>query len=330
MGRYKMLEKLYSACAIISCAVLLAASLFVSAAARLGFVALPVDGGISGSGETELQNIETPEKSDWLTEIIDAPGEAYALEYYDLQFYTEEGEIPPEGEYKIVARDLAAKSIYEYYNETPYNPDIDVLLAEYNFDSKPAAVYKPLSVTPDPLVLIIHTHGTEGRTTRRDLSHPITRSTNTSQNIGCRPRHARRVIKAWNPRNPLRNHADLVSYADSYKNTLATVKAYLKKYPSRKYIFDVHRDALISTGTITKCVYEQNGTSVAQVMFVVGTDAGGADYPHWQDNLAFALAAQSLAAERFPGMMRPVSLRRASFNAVRLSKPLIEVGCANT
>jgi stage II sporulation protein P len=336
VGRYKMLEKLYSACAIISCAVLLAASLFVSAAARLGFVALPVDGGISGSGETELQNIETPEKSDWLTEIIDAPGEAYALEYYDLQFYTEEGEIPPEGEYKIVARDLAAKSIYEYYNETPYNPDIDVLLAEYNFDSKPAAVYKPLSVTPEPLVLIIHTHGTEGYAQLGATSYSsdnLPRSTNTSQNIVAVGRAMRdELLKHGIPAIHCETMHDLVSYADSYKNSLATVKAYLKKYPSIKYIFDVHRDALISTGTITKCVYEQNGTSVAQVMFVVGTDAGGADYPHWQDNLAFALAAQSLAAERFPGMMRPVSLRRASFNAqYGYRNLLIEVGtCANT
>lgn len=334
MNRYKFFERLYSACAVFLCITLLGAALLTSAAGRLGILAVPDEA--TGPGEDKPPAIEDPVRQDLLTDVIDDPGGAYALEFYDSQFYTEEGKIPPEGEYTIVARNLAAKSLYEYYNETPYNPDIDALLVEYELEAKPAAAYKTLSVTPEPLVLIIHTHGTEGYAQPGATSYSsdnLPRSSDKEKNIIAVGRAMRdEFLNQGIPAIHCETMHDLESYNDSYKNSLATVLAYLKKYPSIKYVFDVHRDALIGTGTITKCVYDQNGVPTAQVMFVVGSDAGGADYPHWQDNLAFALAAQSLAFERYPGMMRPINIRRASFNAqYGYRNLLIEVGsCANT
>lgn len=332
MNRYKLFEKIYSAFAIAVCALLIFAALLVSAAAKLGIVELPTRSpAIPGNAETESFESESLP-----LDLISDPSDAFALEFYDMLFYTEEGEIPPAGEYTIVERNLAAKSIYEYYNETPYNPDIDALLRGYSPADEPVAVYKPLSVNPDPLVLIIHTHGTEGYARPGAISyssHNLPRTDDKSQSVVAVGRAMRdEFLKHGIPAIHCETMHDLESYNDSYKNSLTTVLAYLKKYPSIKYIFDVHRDALISGNNLIKCVYEQNGAPTAQVMFVVGTDAGGADHPSWQENLAFALLAQSLAAKRFPGMMRPISIRRASFNAqYGYRNLLIEVGsCANT
>ena len=71
------------------------------------------------------------------------------------------------------------------------------------------------------------------------------------------------------------------------------VEQWLEQYPSIKVVFDVHRDALVgSEGEIYKMVSVEAGEKVAQVMMVLGTDAGGAEHPRWKDNLAFALRLQ--------------------------------------
>ena len=72
---------------------------------------------------------------------------------------------------------------------------------------------------------------------------------------------------------------DAEDYNASYDNSLATVKKYLKEYPSIKYVFDLHRDAMIrESGEALKAVSTINGKPTAQVMTLVGTDAGGADH----------------------------------------------------
>ncbi len=337
MKRYKVLEKFFSVCAILCCAALLITATLASAAARFGLGSGALSDG-AGHAETDGAWPDAGEtrSADPFIELIYDPDGAYALEFYDMEFYSGEAEIPVQGEYTIVSKNLAASSVYDMFNETRYKPDIDALLAKYGKESIPAAVYTSLSITPEPLVLIVHTHGTESFAPPGATSYSLDdlpRSEDTSQNIIAVGKAMRDEFLANGiPALHCEIMHDKDSYKDSYKKSLATVLAYLEKYPSIKYVFDVHRDALIGNGTITKCVYEQNGVPIAQVMFVVGTDEGGAEYPHWQNNLAFALAAQSLAAKRYPGMMRPINLRKASFNAqYSYRNLLIEVGaCANT
>ena len=78
-----------------------------------------------------------------------------------------------------------------------------------------------------------------------------------------------------------------------------------------------------------KPVAEVAGKKVAQVMFVIGTDASGLTHPDWKHNLAFAVQVQAELNKISPKIARPINLRRERFNQ-HLSKGsmIIEVGTA--
>ncbi len=125
---------------------------------------------------------------------------------------------------------------------------------------------------------------------------------------------------------------DYPSYQGAYTRTLSTIQYNLKKYPSIKAVIDVHRDAYIypdGSKLTVKC--EQNGVSTAKVMLVLGTDGLGLSHPAWKDNLGFAAKIQSAANIMYPGMMRPINLRRERFNMhTTQGSILIEVGSNGT
>ncbi len=346
MRRYKLFKIIYGTCAVTLSVLLLFAALIATAASHLGMLPDEPYSGIGGAdppGAVETGDRLTGNEETALSLIHD-PGGTYALEFYDALFYTEEGENHIKGDYTIISRDLSASNIGDMFNETPYKPDINALLEKYkpvsaqnkSITTLKATTAAPPVVEPEPLVLIIHTHGTEGYAAPGATSYSmgdLPRSTDINQNITAVGRSMRDAfVKNGIPALHCEIMHDKESYNSSYRNSLATILSYLAKYPSIKYVFDVHRDALLGDGVMTKCVCELDGTASAQVMFVVGSDAGGAKYPDWQKNLAFALSAQLLASERYPGLMRPISLRKASFNAQYAYRGLlIEVGsCANT
>ncbi len=79
-------------------------------------------------------------------------------------------------------------------------------------------------------------------------------------------------------------------------------------------VLDIHRDAIVSkNGTQLKVISDINGIKTAQVMFVVGTDAGGLKHTNWRDNLIFAAKIQKHTEEKYPGIMRPLNLREHRF-----------------
>jgi stage II sporulation protein P len=57
-----------------------------------------------------------------------------------------------------------------------------------------------------------------------------------------------------------------------------------------------------------------NGVSTAKVMIVCGTDAMGLEHPYWRENFKLASKIQNAAQIMYPGMMRPINLRRERFN----------------
>lgn len=121
---------------------------------------------------------------------------------------------------------------------------------------------------------------------------------------------------------------DYPSYQSAYTRTLSTIEYNLNKYPDIKVILDIHRDAFIyPDGSKLTVNYDQNGESVAQVMIVAGTDSLGLEHPSWQKNLSFAAKIQSAANIMYPGMMRPINLRRERFNMHMTSGSLLlEIG----
>lgn len=119
---------------------------------------------------------------------------------------------------------------------------------------------------------------------------------------------------------------DYPAYTGSYARSLETIEGILNKQKETEILFDVHRDAVGNKGTYAPTV-KINGETVAQLMFVIGTNDGGGNHPNWQNNLKFAVRVQEKANEMYPGLFRSINLRSATFNQkVRNGASIIEVG----
>ncbi len=184
----------------------------------------------------------------------------------------------------------------------------------------------------EPTVLIYHTHATEAYTKTDTMTYTPSgdyRTTDTSRNVvrvgaelkAVLEEHGIRVIH-------LTELFDHPSYTGSYGASLARMKTVLEKYPSIQVTIDVHRDAVIRPdGSQYRTEVIHNGETLAQLMFVVGTNASGLAHPDWRNNLNFAANLQADLAGTFPGLMRPLNLRRQRFNEhLRPGGLLLEVG----
>ncbi len=105
---------------------------------------------------------------------------------------------------------------------------------------------------------------------------------------------------------------DYPSYSGSYTNSLKTVTDILAANPS-DIVFDVHRDAVGSISDYAPTV-RIGEDEVAQIMFVIGTNAGGLEHPNWQENLKFAIKIQEKAEEMYPGLFKTILLTDSRYN----------------
>lgn len=216
--------------------------------------------------------------------------------------------------------------------------DIPTLLhSAYPNDLK-TDTFTTVSTHPAPLVLILHTHATESYTEEGDVSYTADtsfRSTDTEKNVVAVGKVMADIL---NENGIPTLHCTLLhdaeDYTASYDRSLETVKKYLSEYPSIKYVFDVHRDAIIrENGEALKPVCDINGVKTAQVMTLVGTDAGGAEHPDWEENnMNLAVKLQYNLTSDHNGMARPINLRKLSFHQQYAPGSLLfEIGsCANT
>ncbi len=195
---------------------------------------------------------------------------------------------------------------------------------------------KPLSVKFEPSddyrVLIIHTHGTEAFTEDGALytkkgSYP--RSDEKDKNVVCIGDIFEEIfneagIKTLHCEIPI----DKESYTYAYSNAAKIIKDYIKKYPTIKYMFDIHRDAIeLSDGSKARMVTAANGQIVSQLMFVVGSDRLVPENKNWRDNLTLAVKLQYALDEKYPGLMRPINIKQGAFNQFYTPLSiLIEVG----
>ena len=198
--------------------------------------------------------------------------------------------------------------------------------------------FSKVNTTSPPLVLILHTHATEsyadnGVTTY--TSDTSFRSEDSEKNVVA---VGKVMADTLNSKGINTLHCTILhdkdDYNGAYDNSLATVKRYLNEYPSIKYVFDIHRDAMIrETGEALKPVCNIEGRQTAQIMTLVGTDAGGAAHPDWQNNnMNLAVKLQSRLTAEYNGMARPINTRRLSFHQQYAPGSLLfEIGsCANT
>ena len=91
-------------------------------------------------------------------------------------------------------------------------------------------------------------------------------------------------------------------------------------------VIDLHRDAIGDGDTYGPTV-KINDNSVAQLMFVIGTNGGGLEHSNWNNNLKIAVKIQSKANELYPGLFRPIIIRNSRYNQhVAKGACIIEVG----
>ena len=187
--------------------------------------------------------------------------------------------------------------------------------------------------SPDPQILIMHTHATESYQTWPDpVFDPgyTARSKSTALNMCAVGEKMAQVLNAAGIRT-LHDETlyDAPGYTDSYKRSRAGVQTYLERYPSIKVVLDVHRDAIEdSDGTRVKPVCEIDGESTAQVMVIAGCGNGSSiALPNWRLNLRFAAEWEAAMESAYPGLTRPVLCGYRFYNQdLTTGSLLIEIG----
>ena len=240
-------------------------------------------------------------------------------------------QLPPgEGQYPIKEVDSSqAKALggsrakLFIRNDTDYSIDIESMLASsLSFDMKGSG----------PKVLILHTHATESYTPEGATGYfadKSDRSMELSENV---VRVGEEIKKIFDDKGIETIHDttlhDHPNFNGSYGNSLKTVEMYKAKYPSIRVVLDIHRDSFVyDDGSKAKFVSNINGKKAAQLMLVVGTDAGGLEHPNWRENMKLALKLQKKITDKYPTLMRGVNLRKERFNGHMTNGSLIiEVG----
>lgn len=178
-------------------------------------------------------------------------------------------------------------------------------------------------------IVIFHTHTCESYTPTENFNYQMTgnyRTTDINYSVARVGTELEGLLK-YRGYNVIHNTTlhDYPSYSGSYGNSMQTVNNILKD-SSAQMIIDLHRDA-VGNGSEYGPTVKINDEVVAQLMIVIGTDAGGLEHPNWRENLKFAIKLQAKANEMYPGLFRPINLSTARYNQ-NLSKGamIIEVG----
>lgn len=214
-------------------------------------------------------------------------------------------------------------------NRTRYDVDLDDFITR-DF---------PISaeITEKPLVLIVHTHGSEGYLpNRQDFYSPDEdfRSLNESETVvGIGDMLCNRLNQLGIPAIQDKTMHDVADFNSAYVSSADAIKKTLAENPTIRFVVDLHRDSVFdSNGNNVKPVANINGKDCAQLMLVVGTDQMGIAHPNWRDNLTFATYLQNEMNSTYPTLARPINLRIQEFNqSYTKGSVILEVGsCGNT
>ena len=206
-------------------------------------------------------------------------------------------------------------------NVSGYSVDIDALLQQpLSWDLK----------TGEPTVLILHSHGSECYT-EPVLATENYRTEDPRYNVVSVGAELKGLLEAKGIGviHDTTLH-DQPSYNSAYGNAREATETALARYPSIRLILDIHRDAAEnSAGQQVKKIVTVGGEDVAQLMLVVGTDAGGLAHPNWEENMALAVKLHAQLEKTVPGICRPISFRTQRFNQdLSPGALIVEVGAA--
>ncbi len=244
--------------------------------------------------------------------------------------------VPPDGALTVIAESFCwyadtAQATLDTINRTNYSVNL------YDYLERDYPIRTPADTESEPLVLIIHTHGTESYLPAGVdyyLPDEDFRSTDPSETVVAVGEEIAETLRSMGI-SVLHDTAmyDITDYNNSYTYSRAAVRQALEEYPSILYVLDVHRDSIFAQDdTCEKTLTEIDGVSTAQLMLVIGTDEGGADHPNWRQNLTVATHLEEMLNRLYPTLARPINLRTAAFNqGLSTGSLLLEVGsCGNT
>ena len=188
-------------------------------------------------------------------------------------------------------------------NETDYTLTQEMLTPDITIENKN--------------IILFHTHSCESYTSSEaypytptgnfrttDLNFTVTRvGTELENNL---KQYGYNVVHST-------DYHDYPAYNGSYTRSLKTVENLLQTTPS-DIIIDVHRDAIGSRSDYAPTVKIGDNEVAAQIMFVIGTNAGGLSHPNWNQNLKFAIKVQEKAEEMYPGLFKPIMLTKSRYN----------------
>ncbi len=297
-------------------------------------------------GQTaDLSSITSDEsvKSDFLSPLSNIMGNFSPLDSFndeELQkiLYASAAPSCGEGEHPIKPVDLSVNAEHGLLasNETKYEIDLDSYLdVELNIPSVESLAERYGSEAP--VVLIVHTHGTESYTEENTETYSDKdncRSTDTSKNVvAVGTVMAEYLSSVGIPTLHCTEMFDADSYIEAYDRSAAAIREFTAIYPSIQYVFDVHRDSVINSELVKlRPVTVIDGELTAQYMCVIGTDERTGTHSGWQTNLAFACQLQSRLFEKSNSLVRKMSIRSAAYNQRWApGSLLLEIGsCGNT
>ena len=224
---------------------------------------------------------------------------------------------------RVFSGDLSAERL-SVKNYTDYDIDCTALLNE------------PLTLrdtsADGPLVLVIHTHGSEAYAPdpgdTYEESDPSRTEDKTHSVIRVGDELTAALAERGIPAVHDRELYDYPSYTGSYARSLESVEAWLEAYPSLQLVVDLHRDAIENEdGTYVRTVASFPGGESAQVMLVAGTDYSGLEHPAWRENLKLALRLQYAMEALYPTLARPLNISQYRYNQdVCPGALIVEVG----
>lgn len=199
----------------------------------------------------------------------------------------------------------------------------------------PALLRQPLNwnlKAEAPTVLILHSHGTESYEKEAGYTETSAyRTLDTDYNMVSIGNRVAELLEAGGIHVIHdRTLHDYPSYNSAYGNAREAIRTCLSENPGVVLVLDLHRDAAEDgDGNQKYSAVTIDGTSVANLMLVMGSDKGSLSYPNWEQNLALALKLQAQLEQRHPGLCRPVKLVTSRFNQdLCTGALLVEVGTA--
>jgi len=187
-----------------------------------------------------------------------------------------------------------------------------------------------------PQVLIYHTHSREAY--RQDAQNPYKeveafRSNDLNYTVVRVGDELAKYLQAKGiPVLHDRTEHEQGDHSTAYKRSLETIKKRMAEYKSLQIFIDLHRNAYQAGAKKPDDeVVIIDGQRVAKLFVVIGTGegyvGGFSEKPNWKENYKFALRLTNKLNELYPGIAKPVYVKRSRYNQhVSTKAILIEVG----